>query len=357
MAPRLGAVTTAGIETVEETAAPWDISSEDWFSGPEQLRDTAADLFETSADGIAFVPAASYGIAIAAHNVPVGRGESIIVLEDQFPSNVYAWQALAARRGAEVRVVQRDADSPWTPAVLAAIDESTAVVAVPHCHWVDGSLVELEPVGEQVRAVDAALVVDASQSLGAYPFDFATIKPDFVVAVGYKWLLGPYGLGYLYVAPRWREEGEPFENSWLTRAGSDDFDSITQYTDRFRRGARKFDAGEFPNFILVPMARAALEQLTEWGTESINASLESMTSRIAKEAQQMGCTVLPADTRANHMIGLRIPGGVPAELNERLRDHRVSVSIIGDSIRVAPHLHTDSADIERFIGIVEAVIG
>jgi selenocysteine lyase/cysteine desulfurase len=180
--------------------------------------------------------------------------------------------------GPRIPGLHREAGSAWTDAVIDAIDSTTAVVAVPSCHWTDGSIVDLERVGRAARTVGAAFVVDASQSSGAYPLDITQIQPDFLVTVGYKWLLGPYGLGYLYAAPRWRESGAPIEWSWLARAGSEDFSRLTEYTETYRAGARRFDMGECPRFVLIPMAVAALEQILAWGVDRIQAALLPLTS-------------------------------------------------------------------------------
>jgi len=105
------------------------------------------------------------------------------------------------------------------------------IVAVPQRHWTDGSRSDLSAFGERVREGGAALVVDARQSLGACSLGLGKAgkaQPDFLVTVGYKWLLGPYGIGYLYVAPKWRD-GMPLEQSWLTRAGSEDFTRLVDY--------------------------------------------------------------------------------------------------------------------------------
>src|SRR5207249_274582 len=175
----------------------------------------------------------------------------ILVVDQEFPSNVYAWRSLAERNRAQMRVVRRAAGTTWTDSILSDIDDNTAIVAVPHCHWIDGTLVDLERVGARTRAVGAGLVVDASQSLGALPIDVRTVRPDFLVSVGYKWLLGPYGLAYLYVGQQYREAGTPLEHSWLTRDGSDDFARLVEYTTILKPGARRFDAGEYPQFCLT----------------------------------------------------------------------------------------------------------
>lgn len=352
MAPQLRAITQAGIDAVRSKATPWKLTAPEWFSGAEELRNLAAKLLGADGDGVALVPGASYGIAIAAANVPLLPGQTIVLLHQEFPSNVYAWRELARRKGGRIATVQRTGGLSWTGAVEQAIDAGTAVVALPHCHWTDGSRVDLERVAERARSVGASLVIDASQSLGACSLDLSRVRPDFLVSVGYKWLLGPYGLGYLYVAPKWRESGMPLEQSWLTRAGSEDFSRLVDYTDEYRAGARRFDAGEFPQFVSVPMAIAALRQILSWSVAEIEQGLVSLTERIAKLAVEEGYSVLPSAERCGHMIGIRHPAGIPAGLPSMLREAKVFVSIRGDSIRIAPHVYNDRNDIDRLFVIL-----
>jgi selenocysteine lyase/cysteine desulfurase len=352
MAPQLKLVTQAGIDAVGAKSNPWKLSPPEWFSGAETLRGLAARLFGADSDGVALVPAVSYGIAIAAANLPLTSSKTIVLLHQEFPSNVYAWRELARKTGARMVTVESPAGVNWTEAVEEAIDEKTAIVAVPQCHWTDGSKLDLEHIGESTRSVGAALVIDASQSLGACEFDVQRVQPDFVVAVGYKWLLGPYGLGYLYVAPKWRDSGIPLEQSWLTRAGSEDFTRLIDYTDEYRPGARRFDMGEFPQFVLAPMATRALEQILAWGVTAIQQVLSTLTEKIAQLATEEGYSVLPPDQRCAHMIGIRHPAGIPAALPAALKQSRVFVSIRGDAIRIAPHLYNDLNDIDRLFEIL-----
>ncbi len=349
MSPQLASVTAAGQRAVAGKAAPWTLASADWFTAAERLRGLFASLVNGEADGVALVPSASYGIAIAAANVEVRRGQDIVLLDQEFPSNVYAWRDLVVRRHARIHTVRRGSGESWTDAVLAAIGADTAVVAIPNCHWTDGSLVDLGRIALAARAVGAALVVDASQSLGARALDVAVLQPDFLVTVGYKWLLGPYGLGYLYVAPRWRDAGRPIEQSWLARAGAEDFARLREYTDAYRPGARRFDMGEFPQFVLAPMAIAALEQVAGWGVDRIHRTLAALTAAAAAGAEAVGAHAPPAGQRAGHMVGIRPAGGVTQGLLEAFARARVYVGIRGESIRVAPHLYNDEAGMTRFL--------
>lgn len=352
MAPQLRSITQVGLNAVRTKATPWTLSALEWFSSAEELRGLAANLMGTDGDGVALVPAASYGIATAAANVPISSGQTIVLLDQEFPSNVYAWQELAKRRGGRIVTVRREGRSTWADALEDAIGHNTAIVAVSQCHWTDGSAIDLERVGERARAHGASLVIDASQSLGVCPLNLSRVQPDFMVAVGYKWLLGPYGLGYLYVAPKWRASGIPLECSWLARAGSENFARLVEYTDEYRTGARRFDMGEFPQFVSVPMAIVAIRQILSWGIASIQQALSVLTAHTARLAEETGYSILPRAERCAHMIGLRRQQGIPPELLMRLQEANVFVSIRGASIRVAPHLYNSLDDIERLFDVL-----
>lgn len=351
ISPQLKSVTAAGLEAVRIKSTPWTLTSANWFSSAEELRSLAARVLGTVDDAVALVPAVSYGMAIAAANITISPGKSIIILAEDFPSNVYTWREAARRSNAHVVTVQRDPDTGWTDGVLRAINERTAVVCVPQCHWMDGGVIDLVRVSERTRQVGAALVIDASQALGVVPMDLQRIQPDFLVAVGYKWLLGPYGLGYLYAAPKWHN-GMPIEQSWMPRQGSHDFTRLTEYRDDFQAGARRYDFGEFTQFIHAPMASAALRQILDWGVASIERSISGLTSEIAQRAHDAGYIVPPPEQRAKHMLGIRFRGGLPSTLAATLSEAKVYVSIRGDSLRISPYLYNDSTDIDRLFAAI-----
>jgi selenocysteine lyase/cysteine desulfurase len=355
ISPLLKAAVEAGRIAIARKARPWTIRPEDFFGESERARGLFAELIGAEADDVAIVPSASYGLAVAAANLPCPEGARILVLAEQFPSNVYTWLELAERSGGEVLTVPRPADGDWTRAVLDALDERVAVAALPHCHWTDGGLIELAAVGARCREAGCALVIDATQSLGAWPLDLEAVAPDFLVSAGYKWLLGPYSLGYLYVGP-WRQEGRPIEHNWIARQGSEDFARLIDYQDRYQPGARRFDVGERSNFGLLPVSVAALEQLLAWGVARIARTLAHKTGEIAARSAALGLDTADARLRAGHFLGLRFPHGPPPGLPERLAREQVHVSLRGDSLRVTPHLYNDEADVDRLLGVLGAVL-
>lgn len=353
MSPLMKAVQEAGRDGIATKVTPWELQTGDFFSRSWACRSRFAELIDSPAENIAIIPSASYGLSVAARNLPVSEGEEIIILEDQFPSNVYVWRELAQRRGANLRTITRaeatrsdNAGVDWTPALLAAMNERTAIVAAAHCHWTDGSLIDLGPLAERAREVGAALVLDITQSGGAWPIDAAEIRPDFLICACYKWLMGPYSLGFLYVDPKWHD-GEPLEYNWIARDRSEDFGGLVDYQDTYQPGALRYDMGERSNFHLMPMAHAALTQILDWTVAEIAETLSAKTATIAERAAELGLMTGPSDLRAGHFLGVRFPSGVPADLPARLAGQKIYVSVRGDSMRITPHLYNTEHDVDR----------
>jgi selenocysteine lyase/cysteine desulfurase len=356
MSPQLRPAREVGEKAISRKSRPWEITPDDFFEDAEEIRALFARLVGGDAHGVAIIPSVSYGISVAAANVPVREGEKIVILEDQFPSNVYAWGGLAEQSGARLVTLPRPEDLDWTRALLEEIDTDTAVVAVPNCHWTDGSLVDLASVGESVREAGAALVVDAIQSLGAHPFDVSEVRPDFLVAASYKWLFGPYGVGYMYVGEEYRE-GKPIEHNWINRRGSEDFSGLVDYQDAFQPGARRYDVGERSNFALLPMAAEALRQLIDWGVENVSETIGTLTDLVEERAVALGIVTIPKERRARHMIGLMLGPDAPDDLATRLTTHNVYVSVRGPSVRVSPHLYNTESDVYQLFDVLERVAG
>lgn len=355
MSPFLNSVTQAGINGIMRKANPWSLSPVDFFTESDVARQLFADIIGAGPKDIAIIPAASYGIGIAARNLQLQKGQHILVLEDQFPSNIYAWQELAKENEAEIRTISKPADQDWTTAVLQSIGPKTAIAALPHCLWTDGGLLDLEKIGEALRTVGAKLVLDVTQSLGAMPLDINKVKPDFLIAASYKWLLGPYSVGFMYAAPE-HQDGIPLEHNWLNRKGSEDFSRLVDYQEDFQPGAIRFDMGQRANFALMPMAVEALRQILEWGVQNIYETLTQKTAAIAEQGQQIGLQSVPLEYRAGHFLGLQFDQGVPKTLLKELAEDNIYVSARGNSLRVTPHLYNTEEDADKLIHSLKKVL-
>lgn len=355
MGPLSHRVVAAGRAGLERKMRPWEITAPDFFEQVEDVRTLFAQVIGADAEGVAVLPAVSYGVAVAANNLHLSRGGRVVVLSEQFPSNVYSWQDLASRMAGDVVTVPRPSDHDWTSAVLGAIDDRTEVVAVETCHWSDGGLLDLVRIGERARSVGAALVVDGTQSIGAMTFDVQKVQPDFLITAVYKWLLAPYGASLMWVSPA-RREGRPLELSWITRRDSDRFSGLVRYEAALRPGARRYDVGQTSNFGMIPAIVAALEQTLEWRVDELGAYAARLATLVADGASGLGLSVAPPSLRAPHMLGVQLGEAEPEKVAASLADAGVFVSVRGAAVRVSPHVYNDERDVERLIGALHGAI-
>jgi selenocysteine lyase/cysteine desulfurase len=352
--PLLNAAHAALVAGAGSKRHPWLRPAADFFGDAERVRALASGLFGGDMDGWAVVPAASYGLSTAARAIEptLKPGDRIVLLDEEFPSNVLPWRRVAEETGAVIVTVPTPADGDWTAALLATIGQGCAVVAAPHCHWTNGARLDLETIGAAARAAGAVLALDVTQSLGAMPLDLGAVQPDFLVAAGYKWLLCPYGFSLLYVAPRWRD-ARPLEETWLARTGAEDFAGLVNYSDAYMPGARRFEVGEKCVATILPGAIAALEQLEAWGVPRIADSLGAINARLQDRLEALGFTLPPPAQRCPHMFGARLPQGFSGDLLAALRGRQVYISQRGASLRFAPHLHVTEDDIDQLLAALQ----
>jgi selenocysteine lyase/cysteine desulfurase len=352
MGPLPRTAVEAGWSALDRKARPWTIATEDFFVPGETYRGLVAELLGADADGVAVTPAVSYGLSTFAANLPLVAGQVVLVPHDEFPSNLLPWTEAAARAGAEVVRVAPDGADRCGP-ILAEVErrgDQVALVAVPACHWTDGTLFDLPALRAATRAVGAALAVDVAQWLGAVPFDAAVVEPDAVAGATYKWLLGPYSLGFAWFAPRWRD-GSPLEHSWIGRAGAEDFAALTSPSDAYRPGARRYDMGEGSQHNLMAVALAGLQLVRDWDPAATAVHSRALVDRIATGAAALGFAAPPPEHRAPHLVGLGLAatGLAPATLASHLAEDRVHVSVRGTSVRVSAHRFNTVDDVDRLL--------
>jgi len=359
MTPQPRAVVEAAIRGATRRSQPWHVTPPDFFSDVEVLRAAFARQVGCSPDNIAIVPSAGYGVSCAANNMQAREGDLILALNDQFPSNYYAWRRQALESGAEFYVVSPEPGESWADALLEAIElrgDDIEIATLEWHHWASADLIDLETVIPALRDAGARVVLDLTQSIGACPIDISRIAPDFMVAGGYKWQFCPYGVAFLYVDDRYFD-GVPIEEPWMGRDGAEDFSRLAEFTDLYQPGARRFDMSAKSSFSNIAGALAALKLLERWGIATISETLAATNARLAGILEGYGFETTPADARALHFQGARLPATDPRTLATRLVDNGVYASVRGNHLRVAPHLYTDDEDIARFDEVLGAAVG
>lgn len=357
-APMLRAARDAGIAALASGNRPWTPDEDAWDARTERARTLAADWFDGDADAIAFIPSVAFGIAIAARNLPLARGDAVLVLDNQFPSNLLAWQQRCIDVGAQIVVARPAPGQDWTAAVLDAFaaHPQIRIAAVAQARWDDGALLDLDAIATWARAAGIALVLDLSQSLGALPADIARWQPAFAVSVGYKWLLGASGLALLWVAPRWREQGVPIEHHWSAREDREVWRFDSHALPRFRSGARRFDAGGVLDPLHLGMFEAAQSQLRAWGRDAVLSRLRALTQLLDDALDAAGLAAWKSPAHAPHFCGVRPPAAQFDTVTAALREAGIVCTARYGLLRVAPHLHVRDADIARCTDVLAAAV-
>jgi selenocysteine lyase/cysteine desulfurase len=352
----------AGRAAVGRKGRPWLIDNDFAAAQYDRTRTAAARLINADAADVALTPSISYGVATAAKLVAVPRGSRVIVLHDDHSSPVLEWMTRAQDGGFTVETVQSPSDHDWTSAVLAAIERPgvppVALVSISSVHWADGALLDVAAIGRAARAHGAVFLIDATQSTGVIELDVRTLGPDFVLFPTYKWLLGPYGRAFIYVAKR-HQNGVPLEQTSYGRKSVRSEQSV-YFTDTGYVGdARRFDMGERDHFISMEMAAIGMEMMAAWGAPAVAARTGALTARLeqglAETAGQM-ISFPQARFRTPHIFSLGFRGGLPDGLAQRLAAQKVYVAPRLGRLRVSPHVYNEEADIDRFVAALRTAI-
>lgn len=353
MSPLLRSVEQIGIEALRKKGNPYSIKPIDFFTESNLLREEFAGLIgATNPQRIAIIPSVSYGMAVVAKNLITQPNQKIIIANEQFPSNVYAWQDLAKEKNLQIQIVNppeslENRGKIWNERILESIDNQTVMVALGNVHWADGTKFDLQKIRERSAEVGAKLVIDGTQSVGALPFDVQKIKPDALICGGYKFLMSPYSIGVAYFG-EYFDGGKPIEQNWIARRNSENFANLVNYEPEYQNYSLRYDVGERSNFILVPMFIEAIRQIRKWEVAEVQKYCQNLTKDLVPALREKGFWIEDEAWRGSHLFGIRLPANLKMEkIQEVLGKNNIFVSVRGSAIRISPNVYNEARDIEK----------
>jgi len=338
---------------VARKGQPWKLAADFPEAQHERTRKAAATLIGANPTDVALVSSVAYGVAIAGKVLPIARGSRVLVLENDHTSPVLEWVSRAEQHGFAVETVAQPADGDWTSAVMEAIERPGAppvsLASISSVHWSDGGLLDMQKIRDALRRHGAALLVDATHSVGVIATDVKTLDPDFLIFPTYKWVLGPYGRAFVYVAKR-HQDGVPLEQTAFGRRNIKAENPVYFADTRYQPDARRYDMGERDHFISMEMASIGMEMMAQWGAEAVVKRLSQLTQRIADGLDGMNTVQMPDERlRAPHVLSLGFPAGMPPDLVPKLENEQIYVAPRLGRMRISPHVYNDEADADRFV--------
>ena len=360
--PIFKSVYEAGLLGLQQKNQPHTIKTEDYFKPVVTLKKLFAKLIDVNDfNRIVPIPSVSYGMATVTNNIVLKEHDEILIIDEQFPSNVYAWQKLADKYKAKIVTIYapntlQDKAKLWNSNILDAITKKTAVIAMGNIHWSNGSLFNLKAISNKAKANNALLIIDGSQTIGALPFSVNDIKPDALICAGYKWLFGPYGCAYAYFGPYF-DNGIPIEDNWSNRLHSEDFSRLTNYESQYKPLANRYAVGESGNFIYVKMQIEALKQIISWTPKAIQDYCKTISTKAVNDLRRLGCIIEDDAYRSHHLFGIKLPEDLDIKaLKDGLSEKNVFVSFRGNYIRISCHLFNTPEDFNPLIACLKSYL-
>jgi selenocysteine lyase/cysteine desulfurase len=321
---------------------------------PDQLvretRQLAAKLIEADGDEIAFVGSTSMGLAMVATGLSWQPGDNLVCYRDDYPANVYPWMDLVSH-GVEVRFVEPEQFGNVTVEdVERAVTDKTRLVTLASAHFQSGWRLDVDAIGRFLKSRGILFCLDGIQTFGGLRTSMRHV--DFAAADAHKWLLGPLGIGILYVRKEHFERLHPPLVGWHNAACPD---FVAQGALKFWPDARRYEPGSL-NLVGIVGLRAALELILGIGIDAIEERVLALAQRAVTGGLQKGLAVVgpdggkglsgivsfaASDRDLGMLHGELVQAGIATSLR-RLRDG-------AQCLRVSAHFCNREEEIDRFL--------
>lgn len=345
----------AACRAAKAKAVPIGGDADDFFASSDRVRASLASLINGNANDIALTTGASAGASMVALGRSWTPGDEILICARDFPNHVATWAPLEAREGVRVRSIEPAGAFPTAQEVIEALSPNTRMVALSHVGFGDGALIDAPALGRACRQAGVSLFLDASQSMGSTVVDVEAIGADYIVGVGYKYLLGPWGVGFIWMSAEAQKALRPGPWNWISQ-DVQRFSDLDYVAPRPSVHAKRWDSVEMvgPYNLNLAAFDAALGVVCEVTPERVQAHGRGLIDRLFAQLPSTCRPASPLDPNGRGAFGCFRAASQPSteDLYRHLRIQGFVVSLRGPAIRVAPHLINDSDDIDQLAAAV-----
>ncbi len=313
----------------------------------DNVRAHLAKLFNAEPDSFAIVNNTSDGLNKAATSIDIKENEKIIISDQEFPANQKPWQLLAKRKGAKLIVIKSINGRVPLEQVLENIDSKTKIIALSHVEFSTGFRNQMKKISKEAHKYDTYVIADVVQSAGAIKIDLKDMDVDFAAAATHKWILGPLGLGFLYVSEKIIDDITPTYAGWHSVENMEDF-SFREL--KFRKDAGKFETGT-KNIIGLFMFNESLKLINRLGIEKIESHNMGLAEYMRKKLKESNIEHydFPIEERSS-IISIKLND--PEKKFEQLTTNNIKCALRLGRLRIAIHLYNNTQDIDQVLKIL-----
>jgi len=340
-------------EFTAKRTAPHLLPDRELFGGLAAARLGIAQLINADPSEIALATNTGFGLHLAARTLPLKRGDIVLLSDKEFPANVYPWLMLR-EQGITVEMARCTANGwPDEAHLLERLrDPRVRVLAVSFVQFSNGYRADLKKLGAAARANGTYLVVDGIQGIGNSVLDVQETPIDILACGGQKWLLSPWGSGFVYVRKELVAQLEPTITGWMAFEGTDDFSRLTEYNPTFRSDARRFEMITLPYQDFFGMT-ASLSLLLEIGVRDIAEVTRATHAPILKWAAENDVRITSPTENGHRSAILCVAPPKPAEAYHGMKRARVVCSLREGAIRLSPHCYNTVEEMEKVIEVLD----
>jgi len=339
------------LERLDRGLDPESYENNQWFEFADRVRERLAHLAGCAPINVAFSTSVSELVSHVANGLNLGKNDEVVLMNGDYPSLILPWLVLKELRGFELRLLELDTFLNPTK-LCKELSAKTKFVACSHVMFNTGIQLPVSEIGALCRSKEILYMSDVSQSFGGMTLPPASLNCDILVGVCYKWLLGPYGSAWGYFSERALAKIPRTHASWLNSLHSKSRENLLKYSVDTFPGARRFDRGEAPSFLITAGLEGSLDLLTQVGLEKIERQNRKLTDYFLQHLPKGFELASPYELRSN-IVCIKPGTKDPVRLKEILAQHQIIASLRERNLRFAFHFFNNEEQVNRTLKVLE----
>lgn len=344
-------------EAIQWKVSPHHLADSRIFSSvPSRLRESLGRLVNAPSEDIILANSASYGLHLLSNGIKWSSGDEILLVEGDFPCNILPWLDLK-KEGVRIRRIEPKSVGLQPEDIQENIGNRTKLLCTSWVYSYTGHLIDLPAISKLCRDNGVRLILNCSQAIGTRPFDVKWQFADAITCVGFKWLCGPYGTGFCWIEPSFREELNYNQAYWLAMQTADDLKAAKAWPEvRSGLGARKYDIFGTANFFNFVPWTASVNYLLEKGIEKIKMHNDELIDQMRKGIRLDKYEILTpmSDSGGSTILVISHKEKSKNEaIFESLKRNNIFVSLRRQHLRFAPHLYNTSEEVAKVLSVLD----